>query len=129
LPPNLENAEPPEEPLWVEIWRQRLFQIIVLGTSLLGLLLLLFFQDWLSHRPRFLHNFRRIYLAYTLVFIGWYCLGQLSIVNVLTFSNTVMHGFHWDLFLMDPMLFILWGFVAVTTLLWGRGVFCADSSA
>ncbi len=114
----------PEEPLWVEIWRLHLFQIIVLGISLLGLLLLLFFQDWFSRRPHFLHTFRRIYLAYTLIFIGWYSLGQLSIVNVLTFSNAVMHGFHWDLFLMDPMLFILWGFVAVTTLLWGRGVFC-----
>ncbi|MCA1770506.1 MAG: 4Fe-4S binding protein [Halomonas sp.] len=25
---------------------------------------------------------------------------------------------------MDPMMFLLWGFVAVTLLLWGRGVYC-----
>jgi NosR/NirI family nitrous oxide reductase transcriptional regulator len=35
-----------------------------------------------------------------------------------------MHDFQWDTFLIDPMLFILWGFVAVTLLLWGRGVYC-----
>ena len=35
-----------------------------------------------------------------------------------------MHDFKWDIFLVDPLLFILWGFVAVTLLLWGRGVYC-----
>lgn len=118
-------ASEPEEALWISVWRMRQFQIAVLGISLLGLLLILFFQDWLVRRPRFLHNFRRVYLLYTLVFIGWYSLGQLSVVNVLTFSNAIVtHNFHWSLFLMDPFLFILWGFVAMSTLLWGRGVFC-----
>ncbi|MCZ7654766.1 MAG: 4Fe-4S binding protein [Rhodocyclaceae bacterium] len=45
-------------------------------------------------------------------------------INVLTFVNSVMQGFHWENFLIDPMLFILWGFVAMTLLLWGRGVYC-----
>jgi NosR/NirI family transcriptional regulator, nitrous oxide reductase regulator len=35
-----------------------------------------------------------------------------------------MREFHWETFLIDPMLFILWGFVALTLLLWGRGVYC-----
>jgi polyferredoxin len=30
----------------------------------------------------------------------------------------------WELFLLDPMVFLLWGFVAVSLLFWGRGVFC-----
>jgi NosR/NirI family nitrous oxide reductase transcriptional regulator len=33
-------------------------------------------------------------------------------------------GFTWDAFLIEPMMFILWSFVAVTLLLWGRGVYC-----
>jgi polyferredoxin len=64
------------------------------------------------------------FLLYTLFFIGWYTLGQLSIINVLTFMQAVMHQFSWDTFLIDPMLFLLWSFVAVTLLLWGRGVYC-----
>jgi NosR/NirI family nitrous oxide reductase transcriptional regulator len=35
-----------------------------------------------------------------------------------------MREFHWEQFLIDPMLFILWSFVALTLLLWGRGVYC-----
>ena len=61
---------------------------------------------------------------WTLLFIGWYGLAQLSVVNVLTFTNALIAGFRWDTFLIDPMMFILWGFVAATLLLWGRGVYC-----
>ncbi|HAB90857.1 MAG TPA: regulatory protein NosR, partial [Pseudomonas sp.] len=56
--------------------------------------------------------------------IGWYALGQLSIVNVLTFAHSIMHDFSWELFLSDPIIFILWGVTAAIVLLWGRGVFC-----
>src|SRR5690606_16308449 len=91
----------------------------------LGLLLvILFMQDYLVRYPRFMHNMRRAYLAFTVGFIGWYALGQLSIVNVLTFAHAVTNDFSWTLFMMDPVIFILWAFTAATILLWGRGVFC-----
>ena len=111
-------------PVWVSIWQDKLFQIIVLLISLVLLLIIIFLQDWLVRYPRFLHNLRRIYLIYTVTFIGWYTLGQLSVVNVFTFVHAFMGNFSWDLFLMDPMLFILWGFTAMTLILWGRGIFC-----
>ncbi|MEN8670212.1 MAG: 4Fe-4S binding protein, partial [Ketobacter sp.] len=60
----------------------------------------------------------------TVFFLGWYALGQLSIVNVLTFTHALMGEFRWELFLMDPLIFILWGFTAATIVLWGRGIFC-----
>jgi len=43
---------------------------------------------------------------------------------VLTFVNAITHQFTWQAFLVDPLIFILWGFVALTLLLWGRGVYC-----
>jgi polyferredoxin len=46
------------------------------------------------------------------------------VVNVLTFIHALLSGFRWELFLLDPMVFLLWGFVAVSLLFWGRGVFC-----
>lgn len=125
LPLNPGTWTPPhEEPAWVAIWQNRKFEIAVLVVGLAVLSFLLIFQDWLARHPTALTYVRNGFHVYTLFFIGWWGLAQLSVINVLTFVNSVMHGFHWENFLIDPMLFILWGFVAVTLLLWGRGVYC-----
>ncbi|MBQ0757483.1 MAG: regulatory protein NosR [Amphritea sp.] len=116
--------EPEPEALWVSIWKERAFQIIVLTVALAILFIVIFIQDVLVRYPRLMHGIRRVYLVFTVVFIGWYALGQLSVVNVFTFMNAFQGDFQWDLFLLDPMLFILWGFTAMTMLLWGRGIFC-----
>jgi len=85
---------------------------------------ILLFQDWLTRRPRLLRAVRTGFLLFTLFFIGWYTLAQLSVIHVLTFINAILHQFSWESFLVDPLIFILWGFVALTLLLWGRGVYC-----
>ena len=113
-----------EEPIWVSVWNIRVFEISVLLAGLGFLTLILVFQDWLTRHPLLLRRIRTGFLLYTLVFIGWYGLAQLSVINVLTFILAAMHGFQWESFLIDPMVFILWSFVAVTLLLWGRGVYC-----
>ena len=115
---------PSQEPLWKTVWRDRAFAIGVLAAGLLTLNFILLFQDWLARKPRLLTLVRRAFLAYTVLFIGWYALAQLSIVHVLTFMHAAVRDFSWETFLIDPMLFILWSFVAMTLLLWGRGVYC-----
>lgn len=113
-----------EEPIWIYVWRNKIFQISILVFGLTVLMLILIMQDWIAQHPTFLTYLRTIYLIYTVFFIGWYSLAQLSIVNVLTFINSFIHGFSWENYLIDPLMFLLWGFVAVTILLWGRGVYC-----
>lgn len=103
---------------------QKNVQIGIIGLALLLLTTILFFQDRFTRRPHFLHWLRRGYLLFTVTYIGWYALGQLSVVNVLTFVHALFQDFRWELFLTDPVLFILWTFTAATILLWGRGVFC-----
>jgi len=112
------------EPFWVSVWRERAWQIAVLVVALFVLTLILLFQDWLTSRPRLLTYIRTGYLVFTLFFIGWYTLAQLSVIHVLTFINAILHQFSWEAFLVDPLIFILWAFVALTLLLWGRGVYC-----
>jgi polyferredoxin len=112
------------EPFWVSVWRERAWQIAVLVVALFALTLILLFQDWLTRRPRLLTRVRTGYLVFTLFFIGWYTLAQLSVIHVLTFINAILHQFSWEAFLVDPLIFILWAFVALTLLLWGRGVYC-----
>jgi polyferredoxin/Na+-translocating ferredoxin:NAD+ oxidoreductase RnfG subunit len=112
------------EPFWASVWRDRFWQVAVLCSALGVLVFILLFQDWLTRRPKLLKFIRNGYLLFTLFFIGWYTLAQLSIIHVLTFINAITHQFTWQAFLVDPLIFILWGFVALTLLLWGRGVYC-----
>ncbi len=116
--------EAEEQPLWISIWLHRELEIIILMIALAALTIILLFQDIVVKYPVFLHRFRIGFSLFTIFFIGYYTLAQLSVVNVLTFVHALMHEFHWQTFLMDPLIFIIWGYVAMTLLLWGRGIFC-----
>jgi transcriptional regulator of nitric oxide reductase/ferredoxin len=113
-----------DEPLWQRIWRERVGLIVGLSAMLVVLSTILVFQDWLTSNTVRYRFVRFVFLAVTLVWLGWFAGAQLSVVNVLTFVHTLLTGFHWGFFLVDPLIFILWGYVAVTLLFWGRGVFC-----
>lgn len=124
IPERRALGEGDDRPLWVSVWEDRVMQIAVLSLGLGVLVLILLFQDWLAKRPVLLNRVRVGFLIYTVVFIGWYTTAQLSVVNIFTFTNSLFTGFEWSTFLIDPLMFILWSFVAVSLLFWGRGVFC-----
>jgi len=113
-----------EIPIWRELWQEKKIEIIFLLLGLSVLTIIMALQDWLSHFPNLLNKLRTGFLVYTVLYIGWYLLGQLSVVNVFTFTSSLSQNFRWDTFLIDPTLFILWVFVAASLLLWGRGVYC-----
>ena len=118
------SASENDEPLWIKIWRSKTVTIAVTVVALLILTGIFFFQDVLVKRPRTYVWVRRAYLLFTLVWLGWYANAQLSVVNVLTFTNALVTGFHWDFFLAAPLIFILWAAIAAGLLFWGRGPFC-----
>ncbi len=113
-----------QAPLWQEIWWARRYEIAVLGAMLVVLAAILVFQDTVTAHGVFYYRLRTGYMLLTLVFLGLFANAQLSVVNVLTFIHALLSGFRWELFLLDPMVFTLWSFVAVSILFWGRGVFC-----
>ena len=113
-----------EEPLWLKIWKVNTTSIAVTVIALLLLTAIFFFQAALVRRPAVYTWVRRGYLAFTLVWLGWYANAQLSVVNVLTFTNSLLTGFNWEFFLSAPLIFILWAAIAVGLLFWGRGPFC-----
>ena len=114
----------PELTLAQQVWKEKNTEVIILIVLLVLVVMSLFFQDILVRHPTFMHNFRHMFLIVTVVFIGWSWGGQLSVVNVFTFLQAFMTDFSWDLFLLDPVIFILWGAAAVTMILWGRAVYC-----
>ena len=113
-----------EQPLWISIWNLNRINIGITAAALLVLTAIFFFQDWLVKRPALFAWVRNSYLVFTLVFLGWYANAQLSVVNVLTFTNALITNFSWEFFLAAPLIFILWASVAAGLLFWGRGPFC-----
>jgi len=118
------SAAEGEEPLWMHIWRSQTIKVGIVALAMAVLTVIFFFQNVLVRRP-VLHTWvRRAYLLFVLVWLGWYANAQLSVVNVLTFCNALLTGFHWEFFLAAPLIFILWAASAAALLFWGRGPFC-----
>ncbi len=113
-----------ETPLWMKIWMSKIPEIGILVLALGFLTIVFFSQDWLVQHPILTDRIRLGFLTFTVVWIGFYQQAQLSVVNVLTFGGSLINGFSWNFFLMEPLIFILWGAVAASLLFWGRGVYC-----
>lgn len=126
VPVEAEGPPAPAEgaPLWQRIWRQKIVDIGVLVGAIGVLTLAFFFQNWLAKRPRLVEGFRVGFLIFTLFWLGLYANAQLSVVNVMAFFNSLVTDFHWEYFLTDPLIFILWSSVAASLIFWGRGAYC-----
>ncbi|RQH03868.1 4Fe-4S binding protein [Paraburkholderia dinghuensis] len=57
-------------------------------------------------------------------FAGWHEMAQPSITQVLTFIHSLFGGWKMSLFLSDPFIFVFWIVIAITVIIWGRGLFC-----
>lgn len=113
-----------DNPLWVRMWEMNRVNVVIAGLAILVLVGIFFFQNILVRHPRTFTWVRRSYLLFILVWLGFYNNAQLSVVNVLTFTNSLITGFNWEFFLTSPLIFILWASVAAGLLFWGRGPFC-----
>jgi polyferredoxin/Na+-translocating ferredoxin:NAD+ oxidoreductase RnfG subunit len=113
-----------EIPQWMSLWQEQTVELVLLTLALTLLMGILFFQDWLVVHPTLFNRVRVGYLLFTLGFLGFFCKAQLSVINLLAFMRILFGGFTWETLLIDPIIFVLWGFVAVSIILWGRGVFC-----
>ena len=110
--------------LWHRIWRDKAVEIVVLSIMLVVLTAAFFFQGLLTRSAKFTFWFRICFLTVTLVFLGWYANAQLSVVNLMALTNSLVTGFTWEAFLLDPLTFILWFSVAASLIFWGRGAYC-----
>lgn len=124
LPERYRRAEAADMPLWERTWRARTADIAILLLALAILSAIFFGQEWIVTAPRRLRVVRLAFLSFTLVWLGWHATAQLSVVNVLTFTEALRVGFRWEPFLVEPLIFILWSGVAAGLVLWGRGPFC-----
>jgi NosR/NirI family nitrite reductase transcriptional regulator len=115
---------PEDQPLWRAAWEAKQGAVIGVTVMLVVLAGFLFLQQPFASRPKLWRWGRIGYLSVTLVWLGWIAGGQLSVVQVVAFLHALLSGFHWETFLIEPVIFLLWGFVALGLLFWGRGVYC-----
>ncbi len=109
---------------WRAVWIDRLPALLSLAAALVLLAAALALQQRLVRDGRRFAWFRRAYLLFTVGYIGYYAQGQLSIVNITAAVQALAAGRGLGFMLFDPMTVLLWAFVAMTLLAWGRGSFC-----
>jgi polyferredoxin len=124
VPSRYLDAPSEDQKTWVAIWRTRWFDITVLVCALGALTSVLLLRPALINAISTLRWFRPAFLTFTLIFIGWYAQGQLSIVNLIALVQASIAHRSWLFFLYDPISTLLWLFVLVTLFIWGRGTFC-----
>ncbi len=125
LPDAYRLAPPPEPaPLWHEVWAAKRVETGIVAAMLAVLTLILFAQEWITRRPKLWLLGRVGFLSTTLFVLGWGLNGQLSVVQVVAFVHSLLTGFRWETFLIEPVIFLLWSFTALGMLFWGRGVYC-----
>jgi NosR/NirI family nitrite reductase transcriptional regulator len=125
LPGTFRLAPPAAEaPLWQQAWTTRRTAVVLVGAMLAVLTVALFAQEWITRRPRLWRTARLMFLATTFLVLGLGLGGQLSVVQVVAFVQSLLTGFRWETFLIEPVIFLLWAFVALGLLFWGRGVYC-----
>ena len=109
---------------WPAVWKSRRPELLVLGAALALLAAALVMQRRLVRNGRRFDWFRRAFLLFTICFIGYFAQGQLSIVNITGVLQALLARRSLEFLMFDPMTVVLWGFTAVSLLLWGRGTFC-----
>jgi len=123
-PPELFDFPPKPLPEWLQAWQGRLPDLIIIGAALLLLSGVLLWPRAISAKPRALFLFRMAFLSFTLVFIGWYAQGQLSIVQITGAIKSLVAGAGLKSFLYDPVSLLLIAFTLITLVVWGRATFC-----
>ena len=124
-PPERLFVRPPRPlPEWLIAWKDRATELIVIGLALAGLTVVLARPRWMSISAPRLRVFRLGFLAFTLVYLGWYAQGQLSIVQITGAVKSLVAGQGLKSFLYDPVSLLLIAFTAVSFVVWGRGTFC-----
>lgn len=124
LPAQFYTARQGDDASWRGTWQNRKTELLILLAGLALLAGALAWQTRLVRDGGQFVWFRRCFLLFTIAFIGYYAQGQLSIVNLTGVIQAAMAGRSLGFFLFDPMTVILWAFVLLSLLIWGRGTFC-----
>jgi len=114
----------PETLVWRAAWKSKRGPLALASLYLLAVTCVFVFRRWSSGDMK---RLQRLHVGFLLVAFFGLGLGlslQPSVTQLLTLTGATVGEWRWGLFLSDPFLFVTWTWIAVVTLIWGRGVFC-----
>ena len=112
-------------PDWKRSWIHQKYSIIFTCFLLIGILLVILFARKLTQNKKQINTIK-IFLTTTIfIWIGIFHgipLGIQKIYN--SYNDLKLNNGDWENILFEPIFVILSSFVIMTTLIWGRGIFC-----
>ena len=109
---------------WQSEWGNQDYSIIFLIFLLIILTLIIINQKRLSKNKKIHAYIRFGFLTITLTWIGWIAQSQLSIVNIISYSQAIFLGKGYTQFLFEPLMVIIFIYTIISLFLIGRGLFC-----
>jgi NosR/NirI family nitrous oxide reductase transcriptional regulator len=106
------------------LWSTQSTKILILSGGLAALTVILLMQDQIARSRRLHRVLRAAFLAWTLIWLGWYAGAQLTVINIITYIHTLISDRSFAYVLADPLMLILSLFTLVGLFVWGRAVFC-----
>ncbi len=114
----------PEEAIYVQAWRNQRVNAAMLITYLLFVIGVFAARKFTTADPKRIKRLHMFSMATGLVLVGFILHAQPSITQLLTLAESVVREWRWDLFASEPLIFVMWIFIAIVSIWWGRGVFC-----
>ncbi len=115
----------PQRPtIYDAAWYNRRFETLALGVFLLAVTGVFVGRQWLTASMARTKGVHMAVMVVSATMLGFWFRAQPSVTQILTLVSSVLKDWSWDLFLMEPLLFVMWIFIFVVLFLWGRGVFC-----
>jgi len=125
LPASLYVAErAPTGIPWRQAWLNRQFHVIALILYLLFVTAVFAARRYTTADPQRIKRLHMLSLVVGFVLVGVVMSAQPSVTQILTAAGSAVGEWRWDLFLSEPLIFILWIFIFLVSVSWGRGVFC-----
>lgn len=113
-----------DEPMYVQAWRNSRTDALLLGGFLLLVTGIFAARRFTTARPERIKRLHVVVMAASLLLVGFYLRAQPSVTQMLTLIDSVVHEWRWELFASAPLIFMMWIFIAITSVIWGRGIFC-----
>ena len=112
-------------PDWWRSWINQKYSIIFTCFLLIGILLVILFARKLTQNKKNINIIKILLTTTIFIWIGIFHgipLGTQKIYN--SYNNLKLNNGDWENILFEPIFVILCSFVIITTLIWGRGIFC-----
>jgi len=112
-------------PDWWRSWIHQKYSIIFTCLLLIGILLVILFARKLTQNKKYINIIKILLTTTIFIWIGIFHgipIGTQKVYN--SYNNVKLNNGDWENILFEPIFVILSSFVIITTLIWGRGIFC-----